>query len=257
MRMEHIRLSEGRNRTKSSIDHQLHQQAPCFALRIQHWVNTSVRKIFAEHVVKTEYKNVLSNACSKLSEMAEVGSKLDWLKSRLDEVSLKRKKADDVEGSRVQKLEERIKNLELMDSGLKMDGLRSNLEEILLERKKSYDANESRVQKLEERVKNLEMMELNVKLLKLEEVSLERKKSDDADDSRVQQLEESFKNLEMIVSDLKVELDHATKSSVDEIFLVEESFKNLEMMVLELKAEMEEGNAKYSSDEFFLVDEVE
>lgn len=42
-------------------------------------------------VLKTEYMNILKNACSKFSELAEV--KLDWLKSKLEEVSLEKKKA--------------------------------------------------------------------------------------------------------------------------------------------------------------------
>ncbi|KAL1196016.1 MATH domain and coiled-coil domain-containing protein [Cardamine amara subsp. amara] len=112
---------------------------------------TSVRKIFAEHpdiaedfkprneVVKTEYMQVLlnlvetldepsqnysetdlSNAYSELSELMEVGFKLDWLKSKLDEISLERKKSDDTDVSLVKEMEGRIKNLEMMVSDLKV-----------------------------------------------------------------------------------------------------------------------------------------
>ncbi|XP_024004184.1 MATH domain and coiled-coil domain-containing protein At2g42480 [Eutrema salsugineum] len=203
----------------------------------------SVRKMFAEHVVKTEYKNAISNACSKLSELAEVGVKLDWLKSKLDEVSLKWKKADDADGSRVQILEERMKNLGVYC-------FKSKVEEIL-ERKKLYDANGSRVQKLEERIKNLELMELGFNLdclkSKLEEVSLERKKSYDADGSRVQKLEERVKNLELMDSGfyldcLKSNLDWLN-SKLEEVSLERKKsydadgsrFQNLEERVKNLE----------------------
>ncbi|CAH2058358.1 unnamed protein product [Thlaspi arvense] len=153
---------------------------------------TLVREIFAEHpdiaqhfkpknqVVKTEYMNVLldlittlnkpphriseaeiSSAHSDLSELTDAGFKLEWLKTKIEEVSLKCKKSDDANGSRVQQLEERIKNLELMDLG----SLNSKLEEISSERKKKADAEGSRVQQLEESVKNLELMVLDLKAL--------------------------------------------------------------------------------------------
>lgn len=107
-----------------------------------------MRKIFAEHphialdfksknqVVKTEYMNVLlglidtlnkplhslseieiSKARSDLRELMDVGFKLEWLKTKLGEGSLESKKSDDADESRVQQLEERVKNLELMDIG--------------------------------------------------------------------------------------------------------------------------------------------
>ncbi|XP_019092650.1 PREDICTED: MATH domain and coiled-coil domain-containing protein At2g42465-like [Camelina sativa] len=49
---------------------------------------------------------------SDLRELTEAGFKLDWLKTKLEEVSLLRKKeiADDL---RVQKLEERVKSVQL------------------------------------------------------------------------------------------------------------------------------------------------
>ncbi|CAA7038147.1 unnamed protein product [Microthlaspi erraticum] len=158
-----------------------------------------VRKIFAEHphialnfksknhVVKTEYMNVLlglidtlnkprhslsrmeiCNAHSNLRELMDVGFKLEWLKTKLGEGSLESKKSDDHDESRVQQLEERVKNLELMDIG----SLKSKLE--------------------------------------LAQV----------DDSRVEQLEESVKHLELIVSDLKAELDKEKAKSSDCGFLL-------------------------------------
>lgn len=172
-----------------------------------------MRKIFAEHpdlaedlkvenqVVKTVYMSVLlvlidtlnkpsqnhsdpelSNAHRKLSELVEVGFKLDWLKLKFDEVILKRQKADAF-GSWVQQLNgQSVKNFELMESKFKLDTLKP----------------------------------------KVEEVSLERKIADDADVSRVQQLEDSVKDLVIRVSDLKVELDkEKAKSSADGYFLVD------------------------------------
>ncbi|VVB03113.1 unnamed protein product [Arabis nemorensis] len=62
----------------------------------------------------------LNNAQSELNELTEVGFKLDWLKIKLEEVSLERKNAL-ADGSRVQELEERIKNLELTLSDLKVE----------------------------------------------------------------------------------------------------------------------------------------
>ncbi|CAA7017021.1 unnamed protein product [Microthlaspi erraticum] len=207
---------------------------------------TSVKKVFTEHVVKTEYKNVLINACSKLSELAELGSKMDWLKSKLDEVSLKRKKEDDEDGSRFQQLEERIKNLELMESGSKIDSLKSELGEISLERKKSCDADRSLVRKLEENTKKLELMEREFEIVslksKIEEMSLERKKLCYSDESLFKTLEERIKNLEMMESGFKI---NCLENKLDEISMereksydadgsrvqkLEERIKNLELM---------------------------
>ncbi|KFK37094.1 hypothetical protein AALP_AA4G212400, partial [Arabis alpina] len=112
---------------------------------------TLARQIFAEHpdlaidfrsknqVVKTEYMNVLlslieivqkpphslseselSDAHSELSELIEVGFKLEWLKKNLEGVILERKKTND-DGFRIQQLEEHVKNLELIVSDLKVE----------------------------------------------------------------------------------------------------------------------------------------
>nr|VDD32638.1 unnamed protein product [Brassica oleracea] len=204
----------------------------------------SVKKIFAE----TEYKNTLSNACSKLSDLAEVGVKLDWLKSKFDEVSFKRKNADDGadDESLVQQLEERIKNLELMVSGFKKDCSKSKSN-----MKKSHAADECRFQKLEESVKNLELMELGLKLdslkSKLEEVSLEKKISHDADESRAKLLEGRVKNIELMetaskLDSLKLKLEEIAferKKSYDadesRVRLLEERIKNIELMDLGFK----------------------
>ncbi|CDY64623.1 BnaC04g52780D [Brassica napus] len=67
--------------------------------------------------------------------------RIDWLKSKLENNFLERKK-DDADGSRVQQREERVKNLE----------------DVSLEKKKADDADGFRVQQFEESVKKLEMM---------------------------------------------------------------------------------------------------
>ncbi|CAH8255944.1 unnamed protein product [Arabidopsis lyrata] len=103
----------------------------------------SVSWIFVEHpdvavnfkpknqLLKTTYMNILlglietlnkplhsitetelNNSQSDLIELTEAGFKLDWLKIKLDEVSLERKIAD-VDGYRVQSLAEHIKNLKI------------------------------------------------------------------------------------------------------------------------------------------------
>ena len=54
----------------------------------------------------------LSNARSELIDLTEAGFKLDWLKTKLDEVSLERKKAN-ANVSYVLELEEHIKNLKV------------------------------------------------------------------------------------------------------------------------------------------------
>ncbi|WZZ27869.1 MATH domain and coiled-coil domain-containing protein At2g42470-like [Brassica napus] len=63
-------------------------------------------------------KNELSNARMELIDLTKAGFKLDWLKEKLDEISLERKKANgdgslSSYGFRVQELEEQVKNLNL------------------------------------------------------------------------------------------------------------------------------------------------
>lgn len=60
----------------------------------------------------------LNNAQSELTVLKEAGFNLDWLNSRLQEVSLERNKTMS-DGSRVQQLEGRMKNVELTLSDLK------------------------------------------------------------------------------------------------------------------------------------------
>lgn len=62
----------------------------------------------------------LSNANSELSELTKAGFKLDWLKGKLEDISLKRKNAID-DGSRVKEVEKRINNLKVTLSDLKVE----------------------------------------------------------------------------------------------------------------------------------------
>lgn len=54
----------------------------------------------------------LSNAQSELIDLTEAGFELDWLKKKLDEISLEKKRGL-TDGSRVQEIDEHIKNLNL------------------------------------------------------------------------------------------------------------------------------------------------
>ena len=60
----------------------------------------------------------LSNAQRDLTALTEAGFKLDWLNSKLEEVSLEWKKASHSDGSSVQQLKEQVKNVELSLSDL-------------------------------------------------------------------------------------------------------------------------------------------
>ncbi|EOA28673.1 hypothetical protein CARUB_v10024897mg [Capsella rubella] len=153
---------------------------------------TLARKIFAEHpdlaydftprnqVVRTEYMNVLlslvetldnpslnhsetelSNVRIELSELAEAGFKLDWLYSKLDEVSLKREKAG--ADSQVQGLDEPCKDDHVMKLLTLLNNLKAKLE-------KSDYADGSRFKEMEGRISDLEMVVSDLKL-KLEEAS--------------------------------------------------------------------------------------
>ncbi|XP_023640868.1 LOW QUALITY PROTEIN: MATH domain and coiled-coil domain-containing protein At2g42460 [Capsella rubella] len=63
----------------------------------------------------------LVKAYSKLIDLMESGFKLDWLKSKLDEVSLERKKKIDADAARIQELEKKVKNLESKISDLEVE----------------------------------------------------------------------------------------------------------------------------------------
>ena len=207
-------------------------------------------KIFTEHPdialdfkptkqeVKTAYMNVLlrviktlnkppkslsetrlNKASSELSELMNVGFKLDWLTSKLDEVTLERKKPD-ADGSKVQQLEERVKHLEL-----KLD-----------------EVNESRTQQVEERVKKLE--------LKLHQASFSKSLSDDANEYRAQQVEERVTNLELMEVGFKLA---SLNTKLDEFSLErkktdEKRGKNLALMELRLNTKLGDLERKTSYD---------
>ncbi|KAH0882112.1 hypothetical protein HID58_058208 [Brassica napus] len=211
---------------------------------------TKVGKIFTEHPdialdfkptkqeVKTAYMNVLlrviktlnkppkslsetrlNKASSELSELMNVGFKLDWLKLKLDEVTLERKKPD-ADGSKVQQLEERVKHLEL-----KLD-----------------EVNESRTQQVEERVKKLE--------LKLHQASFSKSLSDDANEYRAQQVEERVTNLELMEVGFKLA---SLNTKLDEFSLErkktdEKRGKNLALMELRLNTKLGDLERKTSYD---------
>ncbi|XP_020885498.1 MATH domain and coiled-coil domain-containing protein At2g42465-like [Arabidopsis lyrata subsp. lyrata] len=77
----------------------------------------------------------LRNAHSELTKLMEVSFKLDWLKTKLEEVSLERKKAVS-DGSQVQQLKERVKNLELTVWDLKVE---LEKEKIIADKVSSFD----------------------------------------------------------------------------------------------------------------------
>ncbi|EOA29401.1 hypothetical protein CARUB_v10025690mg [Capsella rubella] len=210
----------------------------------------SARKIFTEHpdfaddfkpknqVVKTEYMNVLlnlietlnkpsqnhsetelSNAHMELSELMEQGFKLDWLQSKLDEVSLQRKKADaDVTSARKIFAEhpEIAKDFKPKNQFVKKEYMNVLLN--LVETLSKPSQNHSNIEIRSARSKLSELMEQGFKLdwlkLKLEKVSLERKKPDDAHGSRVKEMEGRIKSLEKMVLDLKVELGKENKGQI-------------------------------------------
>ncbi|XP_022574743.2 MATH domain and coiled-coil domain-containing protein At2g42480-like [Brassica napus] len=203
-----------------------------------------VGKIFTEHPdialdfkptkqeVKTAYMNVLlrviktlnkppkslsetrlNKASSELSELMDVGFKLDWLKSKLEEVSLERKKPD-VDGYQVQQLEERVKHLQL------------KLDEVSLGKKLSDDDNESRSQEVEERLKHIE--------LKLDEVSFVSKLSDDDNESRAQQVEERVKDLKLKLDEVSFGRKLSDDDNESRAQQVEERVKNLELKLDEV-----------------------
>ncbi|KAF8087446.1 hypothetical protein N665_0585s0024 [Sinapis alba] len=283
---------------------------------------TKVGKIFTEHPdialdfkptkqeVKTAYMNVLlrviktldktpksisetrlSKASSELSELMSVGFKVDWLKSKLEEVSLERKKPD-VDGSRVQQLEElvkhlarkldevsfgrrlsddaneylaqqveeRVKNLELMDVGFRLNSLNTKLDNVVWERKKADDTNESHAKQVEKRVKNLERLDLAFNnRLNTMLGDMERRKSSDTSvfeqiQDRVMCIAFKLENLNTKLEEISKERKKADDANGSLVQQLEESVKNIELMVSHLKVELDKKKDKTSDDGFLLVD---
>ncbi|KAF8045812.1 hypothetical protein N665_4383s0005 [Sinapis alba] len=283
---------------------------------------TKVGKIFTEHPdialdfkptkqeVKTAYMNVLlrviktldkppksisetrlSKASSELSELMNVGFKVDWLKSKLEEVSLERKKPD-VDGSRVQQLEElvkhlglkldevsfgrrlsddaneylaqqveeRVKNLELMDVGFRLNSLNTKLDNVVWERKKADDTNESHAKQVEKRVKNLERLDLSLNnRLNTMLGDMERRKSSDTSvfeqiQDRVMCIAFKLESLNTKLEEISKERKKADDANGSLVQKLEESVKNIELMVSHLKVELDKKKDKTSDDGFLLVD---
>ncbi|KAL0843222.1 hypothetical protein Bca101_016467 [Brassica carinata] len=180
----------------------------------------------------------LRNAQSELTELTEAGFKLDWLNSKIQELSLERKKVLS-EGPWVKQLEEHVKIMELNLANLRVELDKEKIRSIISSQgspvgdisahhpdlavdviPKSQGVKTSYINlllglfgMLRKSPQSLSLTELKEAGLnfdalnsRLEELSLERKKTL-SDGSRVQQFEEHVKSLELILSDLKIELD--------------------------------------------------
>ncbi|KAF8111536.1 hypothetical protein N665_0074s0066 [Sinapis alba] len=181
----------------------------------------------------------LSNAQSELAELKEAGFKLDWLDSRLEEISLERKKVVS-DGPWVQQLEEQIKSVELTLSDLKVELDKERIKSIISSQVGpvgdifvthpdfAVDVIPMMSQGMKTAYMNLllNILETLRKLprsvitelmqagfyrewskSRLEEIHLEKKKLLSGGPPRVQQLEEQVKNVELNLSHLKVHLD--------------------------------------------------
>ncbi|KFK37096.1 hypothetical protein AALP_AA4G212600 [Arabis alpina] len=217
---------------------------------------TSVAKLFVEQpdvaedfkvknkALKTSYMNVLlklvkklekplkslsetklSKARGKLSELMDVGFNLGWLESKLDEISLEKKKLDDE--SRVQKMEE---------FGFKLESLKTKLDEVSLERKKADAADGSLFQQLDNRVKNLELNEAEVEHLKTELYDL-KTEFHEVTSETTKEYSRIEERIEERVKYLKAELDEVSLERKKEAEQLEERLKNLEVMELGCKVE--------------------
>ncbi|KFK22367.1 hypothetical protein AALP_AAs58284U000100, partial [Arabis alpina] len=162
----------------------------------------------------------LSNAQSELDDLTEAGLKLDWLKTKLEDVALERKNALIFDGSWVH--QEGVKNA--ADSLIvthppdfmpQSQGVRAACTNLLLGlietlSKSPQSLSETELSNAQSELDDLTEAGFKIDMLKskLEEVSLERKKALISDGSWVmqQELEERVKNVESTLSDLKLEL---------------------------------------------------
>ncbi|CAH8265701.1 unnamed protein product [Arabidopsis lyrata] len=204
---------------------------------------TSVKQIFEEHpdiaedfrsknqVVKTEYMNVLlrviqtmakppqsisetelSNVHSELTELMEVGFKVEWLKTKLEEVSVELKKAN-ADGCRIQQLEEHVKNLELTVSDLKAE----------LDKEKAKSTSDTakflsledtlsdlKTELGKEKAKNASATD---KFLLLKETYCDLKVELDKEKAKSTRAAAKVLSLKETLSDLKVELDQKIENS--------------------------------------------
>ncbi|CAA7029593.1 unnamed protein product [Microthlaspi erraticum] len=167
----------------------------------------------------------LSNAGSELIDLTQAGFKLDWLKTKLDEVSLERKK----ENVGVQELEEHIKNLKFE----------------LNEEKVKSATSAAKVLSLEQALWDLKD-EVSDKMSYLkDEVSYHR------DEVSYLQNEVSYHKdevsyLKKVVSYLKEEVSDL-KVVVSDLIDSESEDSELEDEVLDLKDELNKNEAKYDT----------
>ncbi|CAL9236621.1 unnamed protein product [Arabidopsis halleri] len=204
---------------------------------------TSVKQIFEEHpdiaedfrsknqVVKTEYMNVLlrviqtmakppqsisetelGNVHSELTELTEVGFKVEWLKTKLEEVSVELKKAN-ADGCRIQQLEEHVKNLEMTVSDLKAE----------LDKEKAKSTSDAvKVLSLEDTLSDLktELVKEKAKnasatdkFLLLKETYCDLKVELDKEKAKSTRAAAKVLSLKETLSDLKVEVDQKIGNS--------------------------------------------
>ncbi|CAA7040664.1 unnamed protein product [Microthlaspi erraticum] len=182
----------------------------------------------------------LSNAHSELIELTDVaGFKLDWLKTKLNEVSLERKKSygDDTE---VQELEEHIKNLNVELDKEKVKSTTSAAKVLSLEQTVSYLTNQ--MSGLKDDVSDLkyEVSDLRDELNK-------EKTSSDTSAAEVWSLEKTVSDLKDEVSDLRDELNkEKTRSDTfsAEVWSLEQTVSDLKDEVSDLKDALNKEEAK-------------
>ncbi|CAA7047336.1 unnamed protein product [Microthlaspi erraticum] len=215
----------------------------------------------------------LSKARSELMELTEAGFKVDWLKTKLDEVSLERKK----ENTRVQELEKLMKNLtiELNEEKFKADTSAANvlsLEQTVSELEDELAEREDEVSdlnvKLNKEMRISDTYAANVLSLKAE---LKKEKAKSATwvakamslDQMVSALQDELKkekhvsdtsagkvwSLEQKVSDLEDDLKkekHGSDTSAAKVVLLEQRVSDLKVEVSELEDEVSELEDKVS-----------
>ncbi|XP_013673228.2 MATH domain and coiled-coil domain-containing protein At2g42470 [Brassica napus] len=119
----------------------------------------------------------LSNAQSELIDLTEAGFELDWLKKKLDEISLEKKRGL-TDGSRVQEIDELIKNLNLELEKEKEKSATCAAEVLLLEQTVSDLRVELRKEKKKSATSATEVLLLEQMVLDLRvELSKEKDKS--------------------------------------------------------------------------------
>ncbi|CAA7056069.1 unnamed protein product, partial [Microthlaspi erraticum] len=165
----------------------------------------------------------LSNAHSELIELTgAAGFKLDWLKTKLDAISLERKK-ENADGSRVRKFEEQIHNLKAELNKEKTKSVTSSAKVLSLEQTVSDLKAELNKEKLESDTHAAKVVSLEQTLSDLkDELNKEKGKSDTYADKVVL--------LEQTLSDLKDELNNEKGKSdtyADKVVSLEQTLSDL------------------------------